>query len=42
MVDVFIELDRKNTNHGSILKEYYARYLTDIRKNSQKHCKTLF
>ena len=42
MVDVFIELDRKNTNHGSILKEYYARYLTDIRKNSQSTVKHYF
>ena len=42
MADVFIELDRKNANHGSILKEYYARYLTDIRKNSQSTVKHYF
>ena len=42
MADVFIELNRKNVNHGSILKEYYARYLTDIRKNSQSTVKHYF
>ena len=42
MADVFIELDRKNANQGSILKEYYARYLTDIRKNSQSTVKHYF
>ena len=42
MADVFIGLDRKNANHGSILKEYYARYLNDIRKNSQSTVKHYF
>lgn len=42
MADVFIELHRENANHGSILKEYYARYLTDIRKNSQSTVKHYF
>lgn len=38
----WIAIDRKNANHGSILKEYYARYLTDIRKNSQSTVKHYF
>lgn len=42
MADVFVELHRTNTNHGSVLKEYYARYLTDIRKNSQSTVKHYF
>jgi 5-methylcytosine-specific restriction protein A len=38
--EIVLEVQRKRDSHASVLKEYYARYLTDVRnlsKSSVKH-----
>ncbi len=42
MADILIEKYGKSVDHVSVLKEYYARYLTDVRKNSQSTVKHYF